>query len=122
MLDYTSPLVASALITLLSALVIWLATAPRKVRHLPAGRIWKIWEHKGWGDNIFLSRIEKPYSVIGLTTPTPENGDILHMKMVSGRVGAFQMVNISQPGDPSDMWFADLSWIGYADPDPEAAP
>ena len=45
----------------------------------------------------------------------PRDGDILVFRMSSGRNAVFILTNISRPGDPRDMFFADGAFIGYDD-------
>lgn len=54
-------------------------------------------------------------SVWGHYTPTPSDGDILEMDMKSGKITLWVFYNCRYPGNPDDMFFADISFLGYKD-------
>jgi hypothetical protein len=42
-----------------------------------------------------------------------KKGDLLTMKMQSGRIGKFKVLTVSYFSDPSDMWQLDAEFQGY---------
>jgi len=69
-------------------------------------------EHKGWGDNIYFFDF-KGGRVVGYMTPMPEVDDELRCEMKSGKTGRFKIEKVEPQKDPSDMFFADVVFIGY---------
>lgn len=69
------------------------------------------WRHKSWGDNInfFDWNTRKIY---GLMTPKPKIGDEYRERTLSGQIYCFKIVAMEFPGDPHDMFFADVEDIG----------
>jgi hypothetical protein len=69
-----------------------------------------------WGDAIGWRT--RPHAadrrVVGWQKRIPEVGDLLHAEMQSGRVGVFRFKSVRRPGDPPDMFFADVEFVGYA--------
>ncbi len=65
----------------------------------------------GWANSIEWTEPNK--SVVGWKTPKPVKGDYLFSPMKSGRTGIFKFTNIKECYNPSDMFFADVEWIGY---------
>lgn len=76
--------------------------------------IWKMWEHKSWGDNISWMDVDK-LTLSGHTTPIPEVGDELHCLMQSGRTGRAIFTEVKPCGDPPDMWFGKVEDAGYVE-------
>jgi hypothetical protein len=71
----------------------------------------------GWGNAINWNDVEGR-RVVGWKFNPPEVGDELRSQMQSGKIGRFVFVNIDRPGDPPDMFFADVALIGYTDGSP----
>lgn len=84
-----------------------------KVRPWQPRRIIKMWEHKGWGDTISWFDFDRR-SITGHMTPKPKVGDCVLAKMASGRVGVFKVEKIEHNSVP-DMFFGDVSDVGYLD-------
>jgi hypothetical protein len=74
--------------------------------------VWRMWEHRGWGDCIQWMCKDQ---ISGHTRPLPKEGDDLLCKMESGRVGIYRFTKVNPCTDPSDMWFADVEGVGYAE-------
>jgi hypothetical protein len=68
----------------------------------------------GWGDAIHWQDTENP-RVVGWKTPMPREGDILVSPMESGKRGKFVFGKIEACGDPRDMFFASLRFLGYVE-------
>jgi hypothetical protein len=79
-------------------------------RRKRTARVWKRWEHRGWGDAINFSTSTGWY---GHTTPRVAKGDEIQTRCESGKVGRFIVISVRYPGDPFDMWFAEARLIGY---------
>lgn len=43
----------------------------------------------------------------------PKKGDIFTTKMLSGKIGVFEVINVHWCNDPSNMYFADVKDVGY---------
>lgn len=85
-----------------------------KANSKPPKKVWDKEAHNGWGDSIQWMNWEKR-RLVGWTTPLPVKGDMLQSKMESGKVAQFEFVKVEPCIDPSDMWFATVKDIGYAD-------
>lgn len=73
-----------------------------------------------WGHSFQLTDQEyegmrKVSKVWGHYTPRPKNGDLLTMSMQSGRKSLWVIFDCEYPGDPRDMFFAKISFLGYED-------
>jgi hypothetical protein len=69
---------------------------------------------RDWGNTIAWTSYERG-TVYGLKQRRPELGDLIVAKMKSGRVGVFQFVEVTHPGDPPDMFFGKVEGLGYRD-------
>lgn len=49
----------------------------------------------------------------GFSPTIPNRGDLFHQEMRSGKTGVFRFDNVERQSDPSDMFFADMAWVGY---------
>lgn len=81
----------------------------------------------GWGCNWFFTgplREEKrglwPWkttviagTVSGHLTPLPQKGDVFYSPMKSGKTGIFVALGVDYPGNPPDMFFANVEMRGY---------
>lgn len=63
----------------------------------------------GWAGNVSIQKI------YGHKIQKPNDGDILVSEMKSNRRGLFVIHNVDCPGDPTDLFFANASFIGYED-------
>ena len=43
----------------------------------------------------------------------PRVGDVFTTKMVGGKIGVFEVVDVRWCGDPANMYFADVRDVGY---------
>lgn len=75
-------------------------------------RVISMWEHSGWGNSIYFSDWNTR-RVTGHLTPTPKEGDILRVKMESGRIARFKFKEVRVMSDPKDQFFATVSVLGY---------
>lgn len=80
-------------------------------------KIIKKWEHQGWGNCINFTTDECT-EIEGWLTPRPNNGDELQVKMKSGKIGRYEIIDIDYMSDPRDMFFANLKPIGYVGEEP----
>lgn len=55
--------------------------------------IWNMWEHQGWGDSVHFLNWNKR-QIAGRLTPLPRAGDEVRVKMESGRVARFEIVDV----------------------------
>lgn len=76
--------------------------------------VWKIWEHKGWGDAINWTDWDER-TIHGHLTPSPKIGDEVQAKMQSGKIGRFEIIEIRYMSDPKDMFFATVKDLGYVE-------
>jgi len=76
------------------------------------GKIWYMENHQGWGNRIGWSDFEKR-RISAHTSPRPDEGDELRVKMQSGKIARFALIDIDYMSDPRDMWFATAYDIGY---------
>ena len=76
----------------------------------------KVWGHHfEFVDKISSEGMPRTIDVWGHYTPRPVNGDLLKMKMQSGRTMLWAILNCEYPGDPHDMFFATIYGLGYSD-------
>jgi hypothetical protein len=77
-------------------------------------KVWKIWEHQGWGDKISWFN-HKNLELTGCTTPIPRVGDHIHGKFNSPSIGphvaVFEVVSVKPWGDPHDAWEATVKGL-----------
>lgn len=92
---------------------LWLEEIERRKNFQPK-RIWKAWEHKGWGDSIGWIDFSRR-CISGHLTPKPKVGDEFQTRMDSGKIGRFKIISVEYCSDPNDMFFATVSDIGYTD-------
>lgn len=74
------------------------------------GKSWNSWEHNGWGNSI---QYDKETGWHGWTTPLVRKGDVILMRMTSGKILKAVISSIKYAGDPRDMWFAEVVPLGY---------
>lgn len=43
----------------------------------------------------------------------PKIGDVFTTKMISGKIGVFEVINVRWCNDPRNMYFADVKDVGY---------
>ena len=67
-----------------------------------------------WGNAIHWVDYEKR-RVTGHSPTLPQAGDFLDYEMQSGRIGRFKFETVHVCADPRDMFFADMSDVGYVD-------
>ena len=77
-------------------------------------KVWDMRAHNGWGNSIGWMNWETR-RLHGHTTPLPKEADELLAEMTSGKTGRFRFVKVEPCYDPSDMWFATVEDMGYAD-------
>jgi hypothetical protein len=53
------------------------------------------------------------WTIAGHQRTLPRKGDEFHVPVKSGKVGRFVVVQIRYPGDPPDMFFAEVKMAGY---------
>jgi len=51
----------------------------------------------------------------GHLNPLPRIADQITFEMQSGRIGVYKFTDVKPCGDPPDMFFADVKWLGYVD-------
>jgi hypothetical protein len=73
-----------------------------------------MWEHHTWGNRLQIFSWENR-KIVGWLGTKPENGDKLHIKMQSGKIAEFEILNVKHCHDPPDMFFADIKDIRYID-------
>lgn len=64
-----------------------------------------------WGDDFMW--VHEWTRLGGWKTPLPNKGDRIEIPMTSGKTGLYKIKKIDYCGDPPDMFFADVSFIGY---------
>lgn len=91
----------------------------RMERINPNPRVYKMWEHKRWGDRIQINRINEngSFSIVGWLSSGISNGDKLLYDVKSGKVAVGYIVNVEYCRDPQDMFFADVIPFEYYDAD-----
>lgn len=87
--------------------------------------LYNLWEHNGWGDSI---EAEFPHMTDesgqtgidldnckcnGWLPRKPKDGDILRVKMTSGKIFQFRFMEVRHVQQVSDMFFAKLEAVGY---------
>lgn len=78
----------------------------------PTGVFYNTWEHTGWGNRL---EITDHYRANGHLPFYLKPGDEIRTKMESGKVGRYLIKSVNQCLDPRDMFFAEISPIGYLD-------
>lgn len=81
----------------------------------PPYRMWEMWKHTGWGDSIRWFDIDKMQILGHISNPKIKIGDEIRCKSEQGKTMQFVVVSIEYKYDPSDMFFAQLSYAGYVD-------
>ncbi len=78
--------------------------------------IYKVWEHKSWGNAIQLigKDLEAP-EIAGHLLRRPVEGDEIQFKMNSGKVARYSVKSAEHCEDPPDMFFAKLEFIDYVE-------
>ena len=79
-------------------------------------RIINIWEHNGWGNSIRWLDWDNRRLSGHLSTP-PSVGDEVRSKMDTGKIARFLITAVKRLEDPPDMFFANVSDIGYLEVD-----
>lgn len=85
---------------------------PIKQSIIPTEEIINLWEHNGWGNNVYFSDF-KNRKITGHLSPRPKVGDEIRSKMSSGKIGRFLVKEIEYCRDPNDMFFCDVEDLGY---------
>ena len=67
-----------------------------------------------WGHKILFDDFETR-TIYGWLSPRLEAGDRFGYEMSSGRVAVFEAAAVDHQQDPSDMFFAEATDVGYAD-------
>ena len=65
----------------------------------------------GWGHRIEWQCCG--VQIVGWMQSRPVVGDVVLSPMVSGKTGAHVILRVERPGDPHDMFFADVALAGY---------
>lgn len=78
------------------------------------GKVWNSWEHKGWGNAITIFDWDR-CRLSGHLTPRPRVGDVVRLRMTSGRIGEVLLIDVDYMADPPDMWFATFKPLGYVE-------
>lgn len=81
-------------------------------RRNPNPQTYKRWEHKSWGDVIYMSA---DWTVRGHLIRRPHVGDSLIFEMAAGRNVRGIFVEVKHLRNPSDMFFGKIQPIGYVD-------
>ncbi len=76
-------------------------------------KVWNMQSHYLWGDKISWHDWDKR-KIVGWRYGV-DVGDFLRSTMESGKTASFLIVEVKYCGDPSDMFFATVSDIGYVD-------
>jgi hypothetical protein len=71
------------------------------------------WE--SWGNSIRWLFGQEGTKVVGWMSPKPKVDDEVTTLMESGKVGRYRITEVEHPGDPKDMFFAKVEFVGYAD-------
>ncbi|MEW5810303.1 MAG: hypothetical protein AB1925_12700 [Actinomycetota bacterium] len=85
------------------------------------GKVWRQWEHTGWGNNIQVQQDEGTrVRWVGWTWTPPQIGDVIEVRTVGSRVGTsgnarLLITHVDRVRDPDDMWFADSVRIADAE-------
>lgn len=80
-------------------------------------RVFKLWEHEGWGNSMFFLTWEKREITGHISPIRPEVGDEIQSRMASGKVARFKVASVNLCSDPSDMFFATVEDVGYLEAD-----
>lgn len=78
----------------------------------PTGKIWKMWEHNGWGNSIAWFEW-KDRKIHGHLTPMIRIGDEVQACMESGKTRRFLVVEVKQMSNPRDQFFAKVKDLDY---------
>jgi len=87
-------------------------------------KIFKMWEHRAWGDKIGWLQAEKPVAKIsGFLSRRPVDGDILFADTgeFPGAKSIFLLGNVEYMADPHDMFFADALYLNTFESEEEMA-
>lgn len=78
-------------------------------------RIFKVWEHKSWGDAIYILHVNSngTFKISGHLTIKPTKGDYIVYATQSGRNGKGIISEVYYPGDPPDQFFATVIPVCY---------
>ena len=83
-----------------------------RVRKIMAGnknpRVYKVWEHNGWGDRISIRKVNNDgtFGIDGHLMTKPVIGDIIVYEIANGEKAKGVVSETKYPGDPPDMFFA----------------
>lgn len=83
----------------------------RRARMIMAGnknpRVYKVWEHNGWGDRISIRWVNNDgtFRIDGHLITKPVVGDIIVYETARGKAKGV-VSETEYPGDPHDMFFA----------------
>ena len=77
-------------------------------------KVWKMWEHEGWGDDIDFWDYERR-EITGHLTPMIRVGDMVHCKMNSGRIACYEVMSVDKKDNPPDMFFGKVEDRGYVE-------
>ncbi len=77
--------------------------------------VYKMWEHKRWGDSIQINKIydNGSFRIVGWLKRLPKTGDKLLYDTESGKILSGYIVNVDYCRDPGDMFFADVIPFEY---------
>lgn len=82
-------------------------------------RLYKIgggWgNHIGWSDLKEFDTPKERFHVYGHQPRKPQKGDFLTAEMKSGKTAVFVFADVTYCGDPPDMFFGAVDFIGYSD-------
>ena len=84
----------------------------RRARMIMAGnknpRVYKVWEHNGWGDRISIRKVNNDgtFRIDGHLMTKPVVGDIIVYDIADGGKAKGVVSETEYPGDPRDMFFA----------------
>ena len=81
----------------------------------PNPRIYKVWEHNGWGDRISIRHVNKDgtFCIDGHLMTKPVKGDYIIYEVQSGKKAKGIVISTDYPGDPWDMFFATVMPLDY---------
>ncbi len=87
----------------------------KKIKIPEAKNIWKLWEHTGWGNTIYISSWELYPKITGwISNPRVSLGDIIVTRMNSGKLCWFKVIELRYCTDPKDMFSGQMKAIGDA--------
>ena len=78
------------------------------------GRIFDMTSGSGWGNVVHFDR--NGIDVHGWLTPLPKKGDVILVRMKSGKVGKYIFTQVKPCGNPRDMFFGKVTGVGYVEP------